>query len=174
VNSLVDKQSESSSIGLSTLALRFVVSFIWEAVHKPAIMSERTLSVVYTKQAPEPLPVFCQAIKSENTVFCSGQIGMNPSTMKVVEGTVADRLKQIISNLRAVLTQAGSNLENILKVTIFLTDMNDFTVMNEAYKFLLPDPKPARTCIAVKSLPLNTDIEVECIAFVDGNGQSNL
>lgn len=135
-----------------------------------------------------------QAIVANNTVYCSGAVGVDPSTGKIVEGTVADRTvrsfhqapttphpieitntkpkltiplqHQCIQNLSAILTAAGTSLEHVLKVNVFLSDMSLFTPMNDVYKTYWGAVKPARTCVAVKQLPLGTDVEIECMAVV--------
>ncbi|KAL1981255.1 hypothetical protein VTN96DRAFT_2854 [Rasamsonia emersonii] len=137
-------------------------------------MKPTSKSVVYTDQAPKPPPFLAQGIVTGNTVFCSGQIGVDRETGVLVEGTLKDRLRQIVSNLEAVLKAAGSSLQNVVKVNVFLTDMADYAAMNKAYAALFPDPKPARTCVCVQSLPLGTDIEVECIAAIDSPVKTRL
>ncbi|KAK0625274.1 Endoribonuclease L-PSP/chorismate mutase-like protein [Bombardia bombarda] len=123
---------------------------------------------VLTDKAPEPLPQFSQAIKYNGMVYCSGNVGLDPATKKLVDGTVKDRTRQALKNLSAVLEEAGSSFRNVLKVNIFLTDMANFATMNEAYdEFVNWEPKPCRTCVAVYQLPLGTDVEIECTAFVN-------
>ena len=98
---------------------------------------------VSTKKAPAPLPQFSQAVKYNGMVYCSGSIGLDPSSWKSVEGTVKDRTRQALQNLSAVLDEAGSSLRNVVKMNIFLTTMDDFAAMNEAYdEFFTWDPKP--------------------------------
>ncbi|KAL1588757.1 hypothetical protein WHR41_02710 [Cladosporium halotolerans] len=122
---------------------------------------------VTTKNAPDLMPdVLSQAIVSNNTVYCSGAVGIDPSTKTLVSGTVTDRTHQCIRNLAAVLAAADSSLDNVLKVNVFLADMADFAAMNEAYKTYWGAVKPSRTCVAVKQLPLGTDVEIECVAVV--------
>ncbi|OAG35495.1 hypothetical protein AYO21_10303 [Fonsecaea monophora] len=101
--------------------------------------------------------LFSQATIHNGTIFVSGNIGIVPSTMKIVEGSVADRTKQALENIQAILEEAGSSLEQILKMNIYLTSMEDYAAMNEAFAKFIPDPKPARTCVCVKELPFKTD-----------------
>ncbi|ERT02757.1 Brt1 [Sporothrix schenckii 1099-18] len=120
---------------------------------------------VLTANAPAPLPVFSQAIKLNGMVYCSGQVGTDPKTGQMTEGSVQDRTRQVLKNLSAVLEAAGTNLDNVVKVNIFLTSMADFAAVNEIYaEFFSSDPKPCRTCVAVHQLPLGTDVEIECTA----------
>ncbi|KAF8852202.1 YjgF-like protein [Acephala macrosclerotiorum] len=120
---------------------------------------------VKTDKAPLPMPFFSQAIKCGGMVYCSGSIGMDPTTMKIVEGSVADRAEQSLKNLAAVLEAAGSSIDNAVKVNIFLTNMEDYAAMNKVYdKVFHKEPKPCRTCVAVHQLPLGTDVEIELTA----------
>ena len=119
---------------------------------------------IYTQQAPEAVGPYSQAIKSGKLVFCSGQVGMDPSSGELVQGSVADQTNRAMENLRAVLEEAGVGFEQVLKVTAYLTDMNDFAEFNEAYgKYFTSDP-PARATVAVAGLPKGAQVEVECVA----------
>ncbi|RSL55698.1 hypothetical protein CEP54_009276 [Fusarium duplospermum] len=126
------------------------------------------MEAVSITEAPNPFPQFSQAIKHNGLVFCSGNVGLIPGTdLKLVEGTVKDRARQTLKNLEAILTAAGSSLHNVVKVNIYITDMQNFGLINEAYdEFFTRSPKPARTCVAVHQLPLGTDVEIECTAFL--------
>ncbi|KAK0749904.1 Endoribonuclease L-PSP/chorismate mutase-like protein [Schizothecium vesticola] len=126
------------------------------------------LQVVFTNRAPEPLPQFSQAVKHNGMVYCSGNIGIAPSTAKLVGGTVKDRTRQALRNLSAILEAAGSSLQNVVKMNVYLTTMENFAMMNEAYdEFFEWETKPCRTCVAVYQLPFGTDVEIECIAFTN-------
>ncbi|KAL4902810.1 hypothetical protein BDW74DRAFT_186753 [Aspergillus multicolor] len=129
---------------------------------------------IRTNNAPAPSPYLSQATVIGNIVFCSGQLGIDPKTGKMVEGTVKDRTRQIIKNMSAVLEASGSSLADVAKVNIFLADMKDFKDMNEVYMEGFPEPRPARTCVCVKTLPQNSDVEIECSAVVSGPGKSKL
>jgi len=91
---------------------------------------------------------------------------MDPATGKLVEGDIQARTHQCIKNLTAVLTAAGTNIENVVKVNVFIADMKDFAAMNEVYVQYWGEQKPCRTCVAAKQLPLGTDVEIECIAVL--------
>ncbi|PIA94373.1 RutC family protein [Cercospora beticola] len=128
--------------------------------------------VILTENAPPPLPgVLSQAIVANGTVYCSGSVAVDPATGKLIEGSVADRTHQCIKNLTAVLEAAGTNIENVVKVNVFLDDMANFSAMNEVYKQYWGENKPCRTCVAAKQLPLGTDVEIECIAVLPGNSK---
>ncbi|KAF3491958.1 uncharacterized protein GIQ15_01475 [Arthroderma uncinatum] len=104
---------------------------------------------VLTDKAPAPLPVLSQAIIHNGIVYCSGQVGTDPVTRELVEGTVKDRTAQIFRNITAVLEAAGSSLEKLLKVNVFLANMDDFAAVNEVYaQYLSFEPKPVRHCIS--------------------------
>ncbi|KAJ4414792.1 hypothetical protein N0V82_007707 [Gnomoniopsis sp. IMI 355080] len=99
--------------------------------------------VVLSAAAPKPLPQFSQALKYNGMVYCSGNIGMDPKTSKIVEGTVKDRTRQALRNIQAVLEEAGSSLQNVVKVNVFITTMDNFVAMNEVYdEFITGDTKP--------------------------------
>ncbi|RMJ20000.1 hypothetical protein CDV36_000361 [Fusarium kuroshium] len=127
------------------------------------------MEAVSTTEAPNPFPQFSQAIKYNGLVFCSGNVGLIPGTdLKLAEGTVKDRARQTLKNIEAILRAAGSSLHNVVKVNIYITDMQNFGLINEAYdEFFTWSPKPARTCVAVHQLPLGTDVEMECTAFLN-------
>ncbi|KAL4965330.1 Endoribonuclease L-PSP/chorismate mutase-like protein [Aspergillus stella-maris] len=129
---------------------------------------------IRTDKAPAPSPYLSQATVVGNIAFCSGQLGIDPKTGKMVEGTVKDRTRQIIKNMSAVLEASGSSLADVAKVNIFLADMKDFKDMNEVYMEGFPEPRPARTCVAVKTLPQGSDVEIECSAVVTGSIKAKL
>ncbi|THW56220.1 hypothetical protein D6D20_08898 [Aureobasidium pullulans] len=122
--------------------------------------------VVYTRKAPAPLPVYSQAITANGVVYCSGSIALDPQTDDLIPGDIKAHAKQCIENLSAVLEGAGSSLEKVVKVNVYLSDMAGFEDMNEVYSTYWGSKKPCRTCVAVKTLPLNTDIEIDCIAVL--------
>ncbi|KAI9636865.1 putative Brt1 [Dioszegia hungarica] len=121
---------------------------------------------ILTKDAPAPLPIYSQAVRAGNYVYTSGSVGMTKE-MKMVEGTVQDRTRQVIQNLEAVLKGAGMTLANVVKANIYLSNLSrDFDAINEVYKEMMPDPKPARTCVGVAQLPAGgTDVEIEFVAY---------
>ncbi|KAF5642287.1 endoribonuclease L-PSP [Fusarium tjaetaba] len=120
---------------------------------------------VYTADACAPLPQFSQAVKYNGMVYCSGSIGIDPATEDLVPGTVTDRARMALKNLKVVLEAAGSSLDRVVKANVFLADMKDFGAFNVAWDEFFPtEPKPCRTCVAVHQLPLNTDVEIEVVA----------
>jgi len=122
--------------------------------------------VVFTKDAPPPRAgVNCQAMVAGGLVFCSGNLPADLSG-KIIDGDIQAHTHQCIKNLAAVLEAAGSSINDVVKVNVFLADMGDFDKMNSVYTQYWGDEKPARTCVAVKTLPKNADIEIECVGAV--------
>lgn len=122
-------------------------------------------TVISTPKAPAAVGPYSQAIKASNTVYCSGQIGLEPATGTMVEGVVA-QANRAFDNLEAVLAQAGAKMTDVVKFTIFLTDINDFSQVNEVMAAHVPTPYPARSCMQVAALPKGALVEVEAIAVI--------
>ncbi|KAK3824850.1 MAG: endoribonuclease L-PSP [Benniella sp.] len=122
--------------------------------------------IVATDKAPPALGPYSQAIIANGFVFCSGSIGMNPSTKQVPEG-VADQTNQVFDNLAAILQQAGSSFSKIVKTTVFLQNMDDFATVNKVYQERMGGALPARACVEVARLPMNVLVEIECTATVN-------
>ncbi len=118
---------------------------------------------VYTQSAPEAIGPYSQAIKAGNLCFTSGQIPINPATGEIVGTDISEQAEQVCKNLEAVLEAAGTGLEKAVKTVCFLADMNDFAAFNEVYGKYFTG-KPARSCVAVKTLPKNVLCEVEVVA----------
>ena len=123
---------------------------------------------VYTKNAPDAIGPYSQAVKVNGLVFTSGQIAIDPAVGDVVATTIEEQTKQVCENLKNVLEAAGSSLEKAVKTVCFLADMNDFAAFNAVYGAAIYEKyfvsKPARSCVAVKSLPKNVLVEVEVVA----------
>jgi len=121
---------------------------------------------IYTPNAPEAIGPYSQAITVGNLVFTSGQIAINPASGAVEATTIEDQTHQVCKNLSAVLEAAGSSLEKVVKTVCFLADMNDFAAFNAVYATYFTG-KPARSCVAVKTLPKNVLVEIDTIAEID-------
>ena len=121
------------------------------------------LKKVYTKEAPEAIGPYSQAVICGNLVFTSGQIAIDPAVGQVVAKTIEEQTEQICRNLTAVLLAAGTSMDKVVKTTCFLADMADFAAFNEVYGAYITSA-PARSCVAVKTLPKNVLCEVEVIA----------
>ena len=118
---------------------------------------------VYTKNAPDAIGPYSQAVKVNGLVFTSGQIAINPATGNVEAATIEEQTEQVCTNLKNVLEAAGTSLDKAVKTVCFLADINDFSSFNEIYGKYFTN-KPARSCVAVKTLPKNVLVEVEVIA----------
>jgi 2-iminobutanoate/2-iminopropanoate deaminase len=121
--------------------------------------------VVATGSAPKAIGPYSQAIKANGMVFCSGQIALDPNSNQLIEGDVVAQTNRVLQNLSAVLKQAGSSLENVVKTTVFLKSMGDFAAMNETYgKYFTANP-PARSTVEVARLPKDVLVEIDVIAL---------
>ena len=123
---------------------------------------------VKTNAAPDPVGPYNQAIKAGNFVYCSGQIAINPSSNKIdCLGDIKGETTQVLNNLKAVLTASGASLKDVIKTTIFLTDLKNFQKVNDIYsEFFQNEPSPARACVEVSSLPKGVLIEIDCVAYI--------
>ena len=123
------------------------------------------MEIIYTDKAPAAIGPYSQAVKVGNLIITSGQIPINPVSGNVEATTIETQTEQVCKNLQAVLTAAGAGMEKVVKTTCFLADMGDFAAFNEVYaKYFVS--RPARSCVAVKTLPKNVLVEVEAIAEV--------
>jgi 2-iminobutanoate/2-iminopropanoate deaminase len=122
--------------------------------------------VIHTDNAPKAIGPYSQAIRAGDFVFCSGQLGLDPSTGNLVNGGVEAETRRALENLSAVLHAAGTSLERVVKTTVFLLDMNDFAKMNAVYAEFFPANPPARSTIQVARLPRDGHVEIEAIALV--------
>lgn len=119
--------------------------------------------IIYTNEAPEPIGPYSQAILSGSTLYCSGQIAIDPSTGELVKGNVKEQTQKCIENIKNVLKKSGLGIKNVVKTSCFLKEMSDFAEFNEIYAKYFTN-KPARSCVAVKELPKGALIEIEVIA----------
>jgi len=119
---------------------------------------------VTSPDAPAAIGPYSQAIKVGNSLFCSGQLAINPATGDLIIGDIKDETRQVLKNLGAVLKAGGMDYKDVVKATVFLTDMNDYKLFNEAYGEFFTDIKPARETVQVARLPRDGRIEISCIA----------
>lgn len=122
------------------------------------------MKVVNTNKAPKAIGPYSQAIEANGLIITSGQLPIDPATGEFAPGGIKEQTRQSLTNAKAILEEAGIGLGNVMKTTMFLSDMNDFAAMNEVYAEFFSEPFPARSAIAVKTLPKNALVEVECIA----------
>jgi len=120
------------------------------------------MNYIQSDKAPKVVGPYSQAIEANGFIFCSGQIGIDPEAGALVEG-IENQTKQVLNNLKHVLEQAGSGLENVVKSTVYLSDISDYFKMNEIYGQYFTDHKPARAAFAVAGLPLGALVEIEVI-----------
>ena len=125
-------------------------------------------TIVATGNAPAAVGPYSQAIKAGEMIFCSGQIPLDPRSGELVEGSIADQTRRCMLNLQAVLEAAGSGLDDVVKVTVFLTSIGDYVEFNEAYAEFVAAEPPARAAIGVSALPRGAHVEIECIAQLSG------
>lgn len=123
-----------------------------------------SLEVVNSVDAPQAIGPYSQAIKYNGMVFVSGQIPLDPATMTLVNGSVAEQTRRVLENVSAILEAAGTKLERVLKATVFLKDMNDFEEVNKVYCEFFSQHKPARACVQVARLPKDVAVEIEVVA----------
>lgn len=122
------------------------------------------LKEISSNNAPTAIGPYSQAIGSENMIFCSGQLGIDPSTGKLCDDSIEKQAEQVFKNMKAVLDAAGVTLSDVVKTTVFLTSMSDFPVLNTLYAAAFRTHKPARSTVQVAALPLGAKVEIECIA----------
>ena len=129
-------------------------------------MTERR--IVNTPNAPQAIGAYSQAVVAAGLVHCSGQIALDPQSGEIIEGDAAAQAERCLQNLGAVLEAAGSSFDRVLKCGVFLVDMGDFAAVNEVYaRYFTGDEPPARACVAVRTLPKNVSVEIDCVALVD-------
>lgn len=119
---------------------------------------------ISTTEAPAAVGPYSQAILSGFTVYTSGQVGINPETGKLVQDSIEAETQQVLNNLEAVLAEARMGFDNVVKTTVFITDMANFGAINAVYAKAFKNDPPARSCVQVAALPLGARIEIECIA----------
>jgi 2-iminobutanoate/2-iminopropanoate deaminase len=122
--------------------------------------------IVSTDQAPAAIGPYSQAVKTNEMVFVSGQIAIDPTTGNIIDGDVQAQTRQVLNNVKAVLEAAGTSLEKVVKTTVYLTDMDNFARVNEVYAEYFTSQPPARACIEISRLPKDVDVEIEAIALL--------
>ena len=128
--------------------------------------------IISTSEAPAAIGPYSQAVRSGNFLFCSGQIPLDPRSGQIVPGDIATQTRRVLDNVGAVLKAEGLTFENIVKTTIFLTDLGDFQTVNETYGSYFKQQPPARSTVQVSALPKGAKVEIEVIAVAD-NGESS-
>jgi len=119
--------------------------------------------VIFTVNAPAAIGVYSQAVRVGNTVWVSGQIPLDPSTKELVTGGIEAQVRRVFENLKAIVVAAGASLDDVVKATVFLTDLSHFALVNKIMAEYFREPYPARAAVGVAALPRGAEIEVECI-----------
>ena len=123
--------------------------------------------VIHTTEAPKAIGTYSQGIKTDNNVFTSGQIPINPQSGELIKGDFKSQDKQVLINLNGVLKGGGSSLQQAIKLTVFLTDLSHFAQVNEIFNEFFPDNPPARSAVQVSALPMNARIEIDAVGHVE-------
>ena len=129
------------------------------------------MKVIKTTKAPAAIGPYSQAIQVGNLIYSSGQIPINPATGTFVEGGIKEQTRQVLNNVKAILEEAGLTMNNVVKTTVFMADMGDFADMNTVYAEFFNEPFPARSAVAVKSLPKGALVEIEVVASIENEKQ---
>lgn len=119
--------------------------------------------IIFTENAPKAIGPYSQAVKSGGFLFVSGQVALNPSTGDLMNSSIEEQAEQVINNLAAICEAANATLSNIVKLTIYITDMNDFSIVNRAMESHFQAPYPARATVEVSSLPLGVNVEMDAV-----------
>ena len=123
--------------------------------------------IINTNKAPLPIGAYNQGIVTNGFVFTAGQVAIDPATGNLIDGSFKERVRQVMKNLNSILEESGTNLSNVAKFTVFLTDMSNYATVNEVFsEFIKESYAPARSLVAVSALPAGTDIEIECLETV--------
>jgi 2-iminobutanoate/2-iminopropanoate deaminase len=120
---------------------------------------------IHTADAPNPVGPYSQAIRAGGFIFASGQIPLNPSTHEIIQGPIEEQTRQVLDNLRSVLTAAGSSMEKVVKTTVFLSDLKNFEAMNAVYATYFAGTPPARSTVQAAALPRGVNVEIDLIAL---------
>jgi 2-iminobutanoate/2-iminopropanoate deaminase len=128
--------------------------------------------IISTTEAPGAIGPYSQAVRSGSFLFCSGQIPLDPKSGQIVAGDIAAQTRRVLDNIAAVLKAEGLNFDNVVKTTIFLTNLGDFQTVNEIYASYFKQNPPARSTVQVAALPKRANVEIEVTAVADGDGQT--
>ena len=124
--------------------------------------------IISTENAPQAIGPYSQAVKAGNLMFISGQIPLDPKTGDLVSESIEDQAKQVLDNVKSICEASGNSLDDIVKISIFLTDLNNFSVVNDVMKEYFSEPYPARATVEVSGLPLGVNVEIEAIVLING------
>ena len=145
----------------------FMTALIFLSIPFKRMMGRgRMKKEIKTEKAPKAIGPYSQAIEANGFIFVSGQIPIDPATGEIIKGSIEKQTEQVLKNIKAILEEAGSSLQNIVKSTVYLSNLEDYPKMNEIYSKYIPAPYPARAAFQVARLPKDVGIEIEVIALV--------
>ena len=153
--------SKIRPIFLCTISIASILIFSQEPI-------EMKKEIISTENAPKAIGPYSQAVKAGNYMFISGQIPLDPKTGDLVLESIEDQAKQVLNNIKSICKAAGYSLDDIVKISIFLTDLGNFATVNEVMKEYFAEPYPARATVEVSGLPLGVNIEIEAIVLING------
>lgn len=131
-------------------------------------INEMSKEIISTENAPQAIGPYSQAVKAGGLMFISGQIPLNPETGDLVSGSIEDEANQVLQNIKSICEAAGHGMEDIVKITIFLTDLGNFATVNDVMKKHFSEPYPARATVEISGLPLGVNVEIEAIVSTNG------
>ena len=153
--------SKIISIFLCTISITSILIFSQEP-------TEMQKEIISTENAPQAIGPYSQAVKAGNLMFISGQIPLDPKTGDLVSESIDDQAKQVLNNIKSICEAAGQSIDDIVKISIFLTDLENFAIVNEVMKEYFTEPYPARATVEVSGLPLGVNVEIEAIVLING------
>ena len=153
--------SKIISIFLCTISITSILIFSQEP-------TEMQKEIISTENAPKAIGPYSQAVKAGNLMFISGQIPLDPKTGDLVSESIDDQAKQVLNNIKSICEAAGQSIDDIVKISIFLTDLENFAIVNEVMKEYFAEPYPARATVEVSGLPLGVNVEIEAIVLING------
>ncbi len=154
------KNSKKILLFLCTIPIISILIFSMESIKMPK-------EIISTTNAPQAIGPYSQAVKTKNLMFISGQIPLDPTTGNLVEGSIEDEANQVLKNLKSICEAAGYSIDDAVKITIFLTDLGNFSVVNDVMKEHFSEPYPARATVEVSGLPMGVNVEIEAIISLD-------
>ena len=153
--------SKIISIFLCTISMTSILIFSQEP-------TEMQKEIISTENAPQAIGPYSQAVKAGNLMFISGQIPLDPKTGDLVSESIDEQAKQVLNNIKSICEAAGQSIDDIVKISIFLTDLENFAIVNEVMKEYFAEPYPARATVEVSGLPLGVNVEIEAIVLING------
>ena len=155
------RNSKKRLLFLCTIPLLSILIFSKE-------LNQLSKEIISTENAPQAIGPYSQAVKAGGLMFISGQIPLNPETGDLVSGSIEDEANQVLQNIKSICEAAGYGMEDIVKITIFLTDLGNFATVNEVMKKHFSEPYPARATVEISGLPLGVNVEIEAIVSTNG------